>query len=308
MTTAIVLSGGGIRGPLQVGALQSLLEHGIKPDMLVGTSAGAINSGFLAARGPDLSSIPALATGWRKGTQPVVYPGNAFTIAWRFITGADGAFGSEGMRKLITDNLPPGVTTFGQLKCPCYLTSVDLRSSRLYLFGEDPSAPLVDAIMASSSIPVYQPPVEYHGLQLVDGGVVAVTPVSVAIDKGADVIYAVNLGHGEETLPPVHGMFNIFMRTIDTFIVQSVFNDLKRAEADTNVELHFIHITAFNELPFNDFNHIDEMFVAGKAAADEYLSHPQPRLVAPTRAAATRAAAPQTVGGAREYIPSWMTH
>jgi NTE family protein len=308
MTTAIVLSGGGIRGPLQVGALQSLLEHGIKPDMLVGTSAGAINSGFLAARGPDLSAIPALAAGWRKGTQPVVYPGNVFTIAWRFITGADGAFGSDGMRKLIADNLPPGVTTFGQLKCPCYLTSVDLRSSRLYLFGEDPTASLVDAIMASSSIPVYQPPLDYHGLQLADGGVVAVSPVSVALDKGADVIYSVNLGHGEETLPPVHGMLNIFMRTLDTFIVQSVFNDLKRADADPHIQLHNIHITAFNELPFNDFNHIEEMFVAGKAATDAYLEHPEPRLVAPTAAAATRAAAPHVVGGAREYIPSWMTH
>jgi NTE family protein len=308
MTTAFVLSGGGIRGPLHVGALQSLLEHGIQPDMLVGTSAGAINSGFMAAHGADLSAIPAMAAGWRQGTQAVVYPGNVFTIAWRLLRGADGAFASAGMRKLVADNLPPGVTTFGQLKCPCYLTSVDLRSSRLFLFGEDPSAPLVDAIMASSSIPVYQDPVEYHGLQLVDGGVVAVTPINVAIDKGADVIYAINLGHGEETLPPAHGMFNVFMRTIDTFIVQSVFNDLKRASDDPNIQLHFIQISAFNELPFNDFNHIEEMFVAGKAATDAYLASPQPRFVAPVRAAATRAVAPQTIGGAREYIPSWMTH
>ncbi len=52
MTTAFVLSGGGIRGPLQVGALRSLLEHGINPDFFVGTSAGSINSAFMAARGP----------------------------------------------------------------------------------------------------------------------------------------------------------------------------------------------------------------------------------------------------------------
>ena len=299
MTTAFVLSGGGIRGPLQVGALRSLLEHDIKPDFFVGTSAGAINSGFMAARGPDLDAIPELEAAWRKGTKDVVYPGNAFTIAWRALTGEDSAFPSEGMRQLIEDNLPAGITTFGQLKCPAYLTAADLISRRLYLFGEDPTAPLVDGIMASSSIPVYQDPVDYHDLQLVDGGVVASVPCSVAMDKGADVIYAVNVSHGTESLPRVSGILNILMRTIDTFIGQSLFNDLVRAEADPRVALHHIHITDFSHLPFNDFDHIDEMFVAGKAAADRYLEAPAPLDV---QLAADMAPA-RAVPGVREYIP-----
>jgi NTE family protein len=223
-----------------------------------------------------LDAIPELEAAWRHGTKDVVYPGNAFTIAWRALTGEDSAFPSEGMRKLIEDNLPSGVTTFGQLRCPAYLTAADLISRRLYLFGEDPSAPLVDGIMASSSIPVYQDPVDYHDLQLVDGGVVACVPCSVAIDKGADVIYAINVAHGTESLPRVSGILNILMRTIDTFIGQSLFNDLKRAEADPRVELHHIHITDFSHLPFNDFDHIDEMFAAGKAATDRYLENPAP--------------------------------
>ena len=304
MTTAFVLSGGGIRGPLHVGALQSLLEHGIKPDFFVGTSAGSLNSGFMAAMGADLSSIPALQAAWRKGTAGVVYPGNVFTIAWRLLTGKDGAFPSDGMRKLILDNLPPGVTTFGQLKCPAYLTAADLLSSRLYLFGEEPSAPLIDAMMASSSIPVYQDPVWYHGLELVDGGVVAETPISVAIDKGADVIYAINLGRGEEGAAPVHGMLNIFFRTLETMIVQSVYADLKRAADDTLVAVHHINVRDFAELPYNDFNHVEEMFVAGKKTTDAYLANPQPRAPLPVQSRAV--GAPRFIGGAREYVPSWM--
>jgi NTE family protein len=301
MTTAFVLSGGGIRGPLQVGALRSLLEHGIKPDFFVGTSAGSINSAFMAARGPTLDAIPELEAAWRKGTRDVVYPGNALSIAWRAVTGEDSAFPSEGMRKLIEDNLPAGITTFGQLKCPAYLTAADLISRRLFLFGEDPSAPLVDAIMASSSIPVYQDPVDYHDLQLVDGGVVACVPCSVAMEKGADVIYAVNVVHGGEPLPRVSGMLKILMRTIDTFIEQSLFADLKRAEADPGVALHHIHITDFSHLPFNDFDHIDDMFEAGKAATDRYLESPAPLDVSP----AADVAPPMTVPGAREYaLPS----
>jgi NTE family protein len=303
MTTAFVLSGGGIRGPLQVGALRSLLEHNIKPDFFVGTSAGSINSAFMAARGPDLSAIPELENAWRKGTKDVVYPGNVFTIAERVVTGHDSAFPSQGMRKLIQENLPAGVTTFGQLKCPAYMTAADLESRKLYLFGEDPTAPLIDAVMASSSIPVYQDPVVYGGRQLVDGGVVAVVPCSVAMDKGADVIYAVNVGHGEEDLPPVHGIFHILMRTIDAFISQSLFHDLRRAEADPAIALHHIHITDFSDLPFDDFDHIDAMYAAGKAATDRYLAAPTPFVVGPP---ALEAAPPSAVPGAREYTPTYQ--
>jgi len=300
VTTAIVLSGGGIRGPLEVGALQSLLEHGVKPDFLVGTSAGAINAAYMAAMGPDLASIPSLQAAWRKGTKASVYPGNASTIAWRFLTGKDGAFASDSMRTLITANLPPGVATFGQLKCPCYITAVDLQSGRLYLFGEDPEAPLVDAIMASCSIPVLQAPVAYQGLQLVDGGVVAATPAGVALDKGATKIYAVNVGRGEEVEAPVHGIINILYRTLDTFVAQSLFEDLERAEADPSIELHHIHISAFSGLPFDDFSHIDEMFGVGKVTTDEYLAHPEPRTVA--LAHEVFGARPHSVPGAREYV------
>lgn len=305
MTTAIVLSGGGIRGPLEVGALESLLEHGIKPDFLVGTSAGSINSAYMAALGPDLAAIPSLKAAWRKGNKDAVYPGNALTIAWRVLTGKDGLFASEGMRKLIADNLPPDVRTFGQLKCPCYLTAVDLSSKRLYLFGEDPAASLVDAIIASSSIPVLQPPVDYYGLQLVDGGVVAAAPAGVAMDKGATVIYSVNLGSGEEPGTPVHGVIQIFMRLLDIWLNQSLFEDLERATADPAVELHHIHITAFEDSPFNDFNHIDEMYVEGKRLTDEYLASPQPRVVTPyATGPAARSRAPlRAVPGVREYIP-----
>ena len=199
--------------------------------MMVGTSAGSLNSGFMAAQGPELATIPLLMDAWRSATREVVYPGNLFTIAGRLIDGQDGLFPTEGMRKLIGDHLPPGVTTFGQLKIPCYLTAVDLRGKRLFLFGEDPASSVLDGMMASSVIPVLQPPLEYHGLQLVDGGVLAEVPCSVAMDKGATTIYAINVGGGEEILEPVHGIFNIFMRTLQTWLVESFFVDLQRADA-----------------------------------------------------------------------------
>lgn len=302
---AFVMSGGGIRGPLHVGALQSLFEHGIVPDMLVGTSAGAINAGFLAAHGPTLANIPHLKDAWRSATRGVVYPGNFLTIVWRLVRNDDGVFPTEGMRKLIQRHLPPNVTMFGQLQIPCYLTAVDLISRKLFVFGDFPEAPLIDGMMASSVIPVLQPPVMYAGKELVDGGVLAEVPCAVAIDRGAQIIYAMNLGAGEDPGQPVKGLFPIFMRTMETFVVQSYYQDLKRADADPNIELHPVQISAFANLEFNDFDHIEELFEAGKETMDVYLSHPTPREVfAPEATPARRTL--EEVGGMREFIPPQM--
>nr|HMN29444.1 patatin-like phospholipase family protein [Caldilineaceae bacterium] len=197
MTTAFVLSGAGNRGPLEVGALSALLEKGIRPDLIVGTSAGAINALYLAAHGADDPAITdQMAALWRQADADSIYPGNPVSVAWRFATRADSLYSSDGIRRLIVSALPPGVTMFGQLKIPLYTTATDLISSRLFLFGDDPSAPLVIAALASASVPVIHPPVIYNELQLVDGGVVANVPASVAMNKGATEIYAINAGYG----------------------------------------------------------------------------------------------------------------
>ncbi len=276
--TAFVLSGGGNRGPLQVGALDVLFREGLRPDFLVGTSAGAINAAYVAARG-EQADMRELAALWHQARRDVVYPGNALTVAWRFLIGADSFFPGYGIRHLIQSNLPPGVHTFGDLRLPCYVTAVDLRTSRLYLFGEDPRAPLVDAVVASASVPGIHPPVDYHGLQLVDGGVVAAVPTHIALEKGATRLYVINVGYGGEPREPVHGVINILKRVLDTFVVQSLLDDLAVAAADPTVELHHIHITAFKDVPFTDFDHVDEMIQAGREAAEMYLAHPRPFVV-----------------------------
>ncbi len=131
--------------------------------------------------------------------------------------------------------------------------------------------------MASSVIPVLQPPVMYAGKQLVDGGVLAEVPCAVAMDRGAEIIYAINLGAGEEPGEPVKGLFPIFMRTMETFLVQTLYQDLKRAADDPKIDLHHVQISAFADLEFNDFDHIEQQFEAGKETMDVYLSSPQPR-------------------------------
>lgn len=273
---AIVLSGGGNRGPLQVGALQALFDADIWPDLLVGTSAGALNAMFMAACG-EPSCPQQMGEIWRRASRRTIYPGSWLTLARRLLDKENSLYSSSGVRRLLEENLPAEAKTFGDLKIPCYVTSVDLSTSTLYLFGEDPAAPLVEAVMASSAVPGIHPPVDYHGLQLVDGGVLDNVPASIAMDKGATTIYAVNVGYGGGRLSSARGVLEIFTRTLNTFMAQSLIDDLERADEDTEVDLHHIHIVDFAEIAFNDFDHVDEMIEAGRKATEAYLAAPRPR-------------------------------
>jgi hypothetical protein len=110
----------------------------------------------------------------------------------------------------------------------------------------------------------------------------------------------VNVSGGTEPLPPVHGALKIFSRTLDTFMSQSLFEDLEAAAEEPTVELHHIHIPTFNGIAFNDFSKTDAMIAEGKRATDAYLEHPQPSFVGPARAADEPL---HVVPGAREYTP-----
>ncbi|MEZ4614050.1 MAG: patatin-like phospholipase family protein [Caldilineaceae bacterium] len=171
---AFVLSGAGNRGPLQIGAVRALLDRGIQPAFLVGTSAGAINGCYLAAHGLDDPTVTdRLATLWSTATAKAIYPGNVLQIGWRILNKEESIFPSTGVRQLITDALPSADMTFADLKVPLYVATTDLTTLRLFLFGEDKRASVLDAVTASAAVPVIHPPLAYSGLQLVDGGAVA---------------------------------------------------------------------------------------------------------------------------------------
>ncbi len=299
---AFVLSGGGNRGPLQVGAMKALLERGIEPDFLVGTSAGAINAVAFAVN-PTLDGVERLAAAWRRVRRADIYPGNLFTILWRLITRQDSLFDGSGLRRVLQAHLPHGVRTFGDLQRPCYVTAADLRTQRLILFGEDPSAPLLEAVLASASVPVIHPPVRFRNMQLVDGGVVAVVPITIAIEKGAQELYVLDLSFSPQVLPPRRGLAEIAMTAYQTLLSEQTLDDLYDA-LQSPVTVHHICLTAFRELSFLDFSKTAQMLEAGYEAMRRYLEDPRPNQVCEATAEGLRTLVAQVIpGGGRGYIP-----
>jgi NTE family protein len=189
MSTAFVLSGGASLGAVQVGMLQALSHHGIRPDFVVGTSVGAIN-GAWAAGTPDSPGTDGLAAIWRGLRRADVFPSSPLR-ALTAVTGRSRAVVSaDGLRRLLSHYI-----AFRRLEdapIPMQVVAADV------LTGEDvllSAGPAVDAVLASAAIPGVFPPAEVEGRCYMDGGTVNNTPISHAIALGADVVWILPTGY-----------------------------------------------------------------------------------------------------------------
>ncbi|HEX8037012.1 MAG TPA: patatin-like phospholipase family protein, partial [Ktedonobacterales bacterium] len=204
--TAFVLSGGGARGALQVGALRALLEHGERPDVIVGTSIGAWN-GAVLARNPTLTGVDELADIWHSVRSsrvmlgldlPPNSPSRAVvlaryaTMAQRMAAGQPSFYGDSGLRYFVGKIV--GNDTFEQLALPLRVIATDLTHGTRTVFG---SGPLEPPLLASAAIPGVFPPVRIGDALYVDGGAVDNASVETALMLGARRIFVLDVGYDE---------------------------------------------------------------------------------------------------------------
>lgn len=203
--TAFVLSGGGARGALQVGALRALLEHGERADLVVGTSAGAWNGGMFAYS-PTLDGIERLAAAWRTMNPATVLLGREppsnrpaqaqaglllFAAARRVTSGAPSLYSDAGLRALIEHHLG-GSPDFEDLALPLHVIATDITHARRVVFN---SGPMVPAVLASSAIPGIFPPVQLGDATYVDGGALDNCSLDTALRLGARRLFVLDVGY-----------------------------------------------------------------------------------------------------------------
>ena len=268
---AFVLSGGGNRGALQAGALVALLEHGIRPDLIVGTSVGALNGAALAAD-PTPDGARRLAESWRHVRAADVFPGGPLTIGWRVATGQAGLHSRQAFARHILSTFPPHVRHFGDLRVPCVVTATSLATGQLRLFGDEPGEALLDAILASTAIPPFFPPYCYGHEWLVDGAIVANLPLSEAIACGAQTIYALEVVEAPAA-SPTYGLIGTLSLSLSAMLHRQHEQE-RRAVALAHrrgITIHDIRLTPGQSLPYNDFSHSEDLVAAGQRLALEYL-------------------------------------
>jgi len=187
---AFVLSGGAGLGAIQVGMLRALYERGIAPDLLVATSAGAINGAFIATREQTIDTADELAEIWQHVRRSQVFPLNPLTGLLGFIGTRAHLVPASGLRRLVSEHLD--AMQLGNLPIALHVVAVDVITGEELLLS---SGPLLDAVIASASIPAVLPPVRWEDRELMDGGVANNTPISHAIALGAREIYVLPTGH-----------------------------------------------------------------------------------------------------------------
>lgn len=190
MSVAFVLSGGGSLGSIQVGMLQALYEREIIPDFFVATSVGAVNGAFVASRPPCLETALQLEDVWQKVRRSDVFPADLLAGFLGFVGLRRALVPNGGLRRLVERTAL--VRRIEDTLIPLHVIAVDLLSGceRRLSAGD-----LTDAVLASTAIPAVFPPVPWLGEELIDGGVANNTPISHAIELGADTVYVLPTGY-----------------------------------------------------------------------------------------------------------------
>ena len=191
---AFVLGGGGARGAFQIGALRALYEAGLRPDLLVGSSIGAVNAAALALWGFDETGLFGLELAYQKVAASDLIDVNLPRLAMQAITGRlNFDSGKRAADFLAATGITPDLT-FGQLTGPrLALVGADLAEGRTIIYGLDPDESILDGVLASMAIPPWFAPIEADGHFIMDGGALSNLPIEPALSLGATEIIALDL-------------------------------------------------------------------------------------------------------------------
>jgi NTE family protein len=191
---AYVLGGGGLLGAHEVGMLQALLEAGIAPDMVVGTSIGAINGAMIAAD-PSSAQVHRLRELWTSLDRDAVFTGSVAARLRTLVRSRTHVYDNGSLRRLLSDALPVQRIEDLAVSFECVAASIERASAHYFDTG-----PLVDAVLASAAVPGLLPPVAIDGEHYLDGGLVASIPLDRAIARGADEVFVLQVGRIEQPL------------------------------------------------------------------------------------------------------------
>jgi NTE family protein len=226
VTTAFVLSGGASLGAIQVGMLEALYERDIAPDLIVGTSAGAVNGAFIASREPTVETVHALGDIWRSVRRSDVFPTSLVTGFVGFIGRSDHLVSERSLRRLVSRYVE--VDDLEDVRVPLHVIAADLVNGREIRLS---SGPAVDAVMASAAVPGVFPPVAWGGHDLIDGGVVNNTPISHALELGADEVYVLPTGYACATREVPTGALAILLQAMNLLIQQRLVIEIEMLRA-----------------------------------------------------------------------------
>lgn len=267
-----MLGGGGLRGAVEAGMAKALAETGVRPDMVFGTSIGAVNGAALCS-GEFEQMTHRLEAGWRGLASSGVLRERITGRLSNMLRHGTHLHSSDGLRELLHDWLP--YRTFEQLAIPFECSAACIETSSEAWFS---SGPLIDPVLASCAVPTLLPPVEVDGLHYIDGGVVNSIPVSRAIEHGATKIYVMHVGNIDTPLRLPRRPWDIAFVSFEIARRHRFNRDMATLPSDVTVHVMPTGDSAtasYNDIAKLRYNHRDSIasrFDAAYRASVDYLA------------------------------------
>ena len=228
---AFVLPGGGSFGAIQIGMLKALVNHGIKPDFIVGASVGAFNSAYFAAR-PDADGVAEMETIWRGLKRQDVFPTSLATL-WQFLRHGKFEVATSGLQGLIEAHLPYRLIEDAPL--PLHILATDFTTGAPVVMSK---GPVCEAILASSAVPAAFAPVKIGDRYLIDGAMASKTPLLVAADLGATRIVLLPVGFACANTEPPRGSIAHAIHALTLMMARQLLADVRLL--GTSVEISVV--------------------------------------------------------------------
>jgi NTE family protein len=262
--TAFVLSGGASLGAVQAGMLRALYERGVAPDLIVGTSVGALNGAFVASRPTTPATAQELADVWRSVGRWNVFPLNPLAGFLGFFGARDHLVSDHGLRKIVEENLE--LELLEESPIPLHMIATDLLSGRELRLS---SGEAFDAIMASAAIPGVFPAVERDGRLLVDGGVANNTPIVDAIELGAERVYVLPTGNACDLPEPPRGAVAMLLHAMSLLVMRRLLVEVEMLR--DRAELIVLPPPCPLTIAPIDFSRAEELIHRGHEDSRDYL-------------------------------------
>jgi NTE family protein len=262
--TAFVLSGGASLGAIQVGMLEALYERSITPDLIVATSAGALNGAFIATRPPTVETTRELGDVWRALRRGQVFPMNPVSGMLGFLGTRDHLLPASGLRRLMQKHAT--VDRLEETRVPLHVIATDVLRGREVRLSH---GPLVEAVMASAAIPGVFPAVEWEGRPLIDGGVSNNVPLSHALELGASRIYVLPTGAPCELKEPPRGALPMLLHATNLLIGHRLQAEL--AHVSPTVDVIVLPPPCPLAVQPTDFSRAEELINRSRVDARRFL-------------------------------------
>lgn len=263
----LALGSGGLRGAAHIGVLRSLERHGFYPDLLSGSSAGAVVAALYAA-GYGVGELAELACKLNAGK---IYDPNlgfkAFINRLKSLLGGGGRLPQalalpagllkgEAWQKYLASLL--GRQLFSDLRLPLAVLAVDIEDGASIIFSGQPlptkaetlvETTVVEALRASTAIPGIFQPAQVGGHNLVDGAVKASVPVYLARLLGADLVLAVDLGYAGQRRDKIDNFMEIILQSINIMGAALTDCQLRRVPLVVQPQIYDVSLWDFKRIP-----------------------------------------------------------